>query len=256
MSTQDPNWGDDDFDSPDNGFMPRKPKVADPVSAYVNQGPPPQITPPKRSSSPKSAIIFLLLFVLTAIGFVVFWVSKPPTAELVAVSNNKDSNRSQEAVRSKTQVPDSAVVSEKQPDVDIAVSRDRAEANIALHSSRHSVPSDVSHRHTGAVVKDCTVTQTAVIPPTSPKTNTARELVHSANQIWCVQVFATTSADDADEWVARLRSKNAEDSRIEMFNRQGQVWYRVRFGRFNSQLEAESSARSLGFRNGWVSRIQ
>jgi septal ring-binding cell division protein DamX len=71
-----------------------------------------------------------------------------------------------------------------------------------------------------------------------------------------VQVFASTNADDADEWNDRLRRKNVEDSRIEMIEKQGQLWYRVRFGRFTSRQEAEQIAQTMGFRNAWVNRAR
>ncbi|MFN5876225.1 MAG: SPOR domain-containing protein, partial [Ignavibacteria bacterium] len=78
----------------------------------------------------------------------------------------------------------------------------------------------------------------------------------NALQEWCVQVFASTNADDADEWNDRLRTKNVYDSRIEIVDRQGQTWYRVRFGRFASRQEAEQSALGMGFRNAWVNRTR
>jgi len=61
---------------------------------------------------------------------------------------------------------------------------------------------------------------------------------------WTVQVTATTDAANAEAIAARLRSRGYDAYTIKAPNR-GQMWYRVRVGRFNTRAEAQETESRL-----------
>lgn len=258
MSTNDPNWSDDGFDSLDDGFMPRQTKAAEPVSAFQRPVPPPPAAAPSRTSSPRRAVIFLLLFFITAIGLVITWVSRGPEDVRTAVKPKvtTGSQRPQQQ-----QEPSTESVKQPQPEPEEIVAEPKRqlakpEPKTAIDSKAEK-PREIAEATKPAV----RAPEPAKVAP-APKETARRQdapmtrTSSSTNQEWCVQVFASTNPDDADEWNNRLKSKNIDDSRIEMVDRQGQLWYRVRFGRFSTKQEAELIAQQMGFRNAWVNRAR
>lgn len=259
MSTNDPNWSDDGFDSLDDGFMPRQTKAAEPVSAFQRPVPPPPAAAPSRTSSPRRAVIFLLLFFITAIGLVITWVSRGPEDVGPKVQPNVTTESQQPEQPEQQQEPSTEPVNQPQPEPEeIAPEPKRQLAKQeppTAVDSKPDKPREIAEATKPAVrvpepakaaPKETTRRQDAPMTRTSPNTK----------QEWCVQVFASTNPDDADEWNNRLKSKNIDDSRIEMVDRQGQLWYRVRFGRFSTKQEAEQIAQQMGFRNAWVNRAR
>ena len=244
MSTTDPNWSDDSFDTMDDGFLPRQAKVAEPVSSYQPPVPPPPMPRPSNSSSPKRAVALLLLFFFTAVGLIITWVvrepqpDKPPAPISSATKPTEVSAPTGAAVENvapeeQTPVEPRQTVASKQP------------------AERESAPEPAV---AAPVAKTEKAEKAEKAEPPAPQPTTRSS--SATAQEWCVQVYASTNPDDADEWNDRLRRKNVEDSRIEMIERQGQLWYRVRFGRFASRQEAEQIAQSMGFRNAWVNRAR
>lgn len=73
---------------------------------------------------------------------------------------------------------------------------------------------------------------------------------------YVIQVYASPSADDADEWIEQLRKRKITDGFITSQLVRGQTWYRVRFGKFSTREEAETKASQLGFSNIWIVRIR
>lgn len=61
---------------------------------------------------------------------------------------------------------------------------------------------------------------------------------------WTVQVTATTDAANAEAIAARLRSRGYDAYTIKAPNR-GQLWYRVRVGRFATRAEAQQTESKL-----------
>jgi cell division septation protein DedD len=61
---------------------------------------------------------------------------------------------------------------------------------------------------------------------------------------WTVQVTATTDAATAEAIAARLRSRGYEAYAIKAPAR-GQLWYRVRVGRFATRAEAQQLEQRL-----------
>jgi septal ring-binding cell division protein DamX len=249
MSTNDPNWSDDGFDSMDDGFMPRQTKAAEPVSAFQRPVPPPPVATSSKTNSPRRAVVFLLLFFITAIGLVITWVSRSPEPR-GGQGPAKVSTATQEQERPMEppeQVIDAPQIQAPTPTPSPKTSKQKESEK----------PRDVVE----AVKETPRVPEPEKVAPVPKETPRRQDVpstrtTSSMDQEWCVQVFASTSPDDADEWNNRLKAKNIDDSRIEMVDRQGQLWYRVRFGRFSTKQEAEQIAQRMGFRNAWVNRAR
>ncbi|MFN4986303.1 MAG: SPOR domain-containing protein [Ignavibacteria bacterium] len=263
MANNDPNWSDDGFDSLNDGFLPRKPVQAEPVSSYQAPVPPPPTPPSRRNDAPKRAVLFLLLFFITVVGLLITWVAKGPDsgtgdpAEQVVVKPSIEPD----PVENKTDTAAQSGAAQRNESLDTARRQTSDVASVSPKTKAQKPATD------SVVVDDVAVAKEPKRQPeladkvdVKPKPEKSQQpsTRSSANalQEWCVQVFASTNADDADEWNDRLRTKNVYDSRIEIVDRQGQTWYRVRFGRFASRQEAEQSALGMGFRNAWVNRTR
>jgi cell division septation protein DedD len=236
----------------DDGFLPRQVKVAEPVSSYQPPTPLPPSVRSSRASSPKRAVLFLILFFLTAVGLVVTWVVREPQSEQVVTSKRSTRNPVNAATTQTDTALDVAEVQTPQP-----ASQTPSDVQSLASGAVASRPSPSLRKHSnGPSVQHEARSEEPVttVVPSAPKPTTRSSF--SGAQEWCVQVFASTNADDADEWNDRLRRKNVEDSRIEMIEKQGQLWYRVRFGRFTSRQEAEQIAQTMGFRNAWINRAR
>lgn len=120
---------------------------------------------------------------------------------------------------------------------------DKAETTVA-----HAVPHTTSRtkaRSTTAKTKDENKPYKPQMPPPA-----------YARGEYVIQVYASPSADDADEWLGQLRKRNITDGFITSQLVRGQTWYRVRFGKFSTREEAETKASQLGFSNIWIVRIR
>lgn len=71
-----------------------------------------------------------------------------------------------------------------------------------------------------------------------------------------VQIHSSPSLEDAEEWLQRLQAKNVRNAFITTHYIRDQIWYRVRFGIFATQAEAEQQASALGFTKSWVVRVR
>ena len=74
--------------------------------------------------------------------------------------------------------------------------------------------------------------------------------------IFTVQVYSSPSKKDALEWLARIKNMNISDSRISSQKIRDQVWYRVRFGKFDTKEKAKAAAKKYGFTQSWIDRIK
>lgn len=258
MSTNDPNWSNDGFDSLDDGFMPRQTKAAEPVSAFQRPVPPPPAASSSKTSSPRRAVIFLLLFFITAIGLVITWVARGPESKEPKMTP-KVTTETQQPERQPEQP--NGPVNQSQPEPEEIVEAPQRQS-VKPAAPIAAEPKPAKPRNVAEVAKPATRASEPVKADPAQKELARRQDVPSTRtssnteQEWCVQVFASTNPDDADEWNNRLKAKNIDDSRIEMVDRQGQLWYRVRFGRYSTKQEAEQIAQSMGFRNAWVNRAR
>lgn len=263
MSNNDPNWSDDGFDSLNDGFLPRKPVQADPVSNHQAPVPPPPTPPSRRSNSPRRAVLFLLLFFVTVVGLLITWVAKGPDS---STAGSKDQvvvkpSRPLEPVEMETDTLVQTGTSQQYERVDTARTTASAATSVSPKSKTAKPEPSPDVVNDVATVKEPerqpeAADKVDMKPKQEKSQQPSTRSTANGVQEWCVQVFASTNADDADEWNDRLRMKNVYDSRIEIVDRQGQTWYRVRFGRFSSRQEAEQSALSMGFRNAWVNRTR
>lgn len=278
MATNDPNWTDEDFDDPSSGFLSSSSKPFNsepaPVPEPEPQSPPrvqpppvvPSITPPppigrqsNDHSSVRRTVLLLLLFFICAVGLGIFFLINP-----MGGGDNGSVVETEPLPKADTVAPipptDSQIVTTQAPS-DLTSQSPDAESQ-ALSATENTNPARtitrriaVPHNEVATSSKpdlDSPSPETVPAPSKQPPTRNSM----STDQEWCIQVYASTNADDADEWEARLKSKNIVDSRIEVVDRQGQTWYRVRFGKFKTREDAEQLAMNLGFSNAWINRIR
>lgn len=91
---------------------------------------------------------------------------------------------------------------------------------------------------------------------TRPDIKTTPSNTSASGPAWVVQVFASPSRDDAEEWLQQLREQRIPDGYIVEQKVKGESWYRVRFGQFSSRTEAEQAAQSRGFAQPWIARVR
>ena len=71
-----------------------------------------------------------------------------------------------------------------------------------------------------------------------------------------IQVYSTLSKKDAKDKVRTLKSKSLKNVYISEYQKRDVLWYRVRFGEFESYEEAMQEARKHGFSDAWIDRIK
>ncbi len=74
--------------------------------------------------------------------------------------------------------------------------------------------------------------------------------------LYTIQVYATPSREDAEEWLSKLKGKNISGAFISTYIKRDITWYRVRFGKFTSREEARITALKHGFAKTWIDRIR
>jgi len=290
MSTTDSTWGDTGFGVGDDGFMPNPPKL-DPESLHEAQIDTPTTDAPELEADssvhhdlegaadrvriePVSALppiaplpptprarrpllwigIAALLALLVAVIGVEWYISSHPSIEEQAF-------RAPEEPLPETQHVDAAM-----PPAQEDVTGDTATetAIVAATRSTSTISASVDTR---PATKERSQTSTATIAPTKPgafestspaaKEPTTRASTASAKgPAWVVQVFASPSRDDAEEWLQQLREQRVPDGYIVEQKVKGQPWYRVRFGQYATRDEAEQAAMNRGFRQPWIARVR
>ncbi|MBL7999389.1 MAG: SPOR domain-containing protein [Candidatus Kapabacteria bacterium] len=125
--------------------------------------------------------------------------------------------------------------------------KDTKETNSAKTQPNSSLLPSKSVSSTPATSPD----QTKLVPKP-----VLRDVPASPNGIFTVQVYATPSRDDAEEWMERLKDKNVSGAFITTQSIRGQTYYRVRFGTYQTRQEAEIAAMKLGYSAGWVDRVR
>ncbi|MES2764840.1 MAG: SPOR domain-containing protein [Bacteroidota bacterium] len=81
-------------------------------------------------------------------------------------------------------------------------------------------------------------------------------LKRSETGLYVVQVYSSPSRDDAEEWIGKLRERNAGNAIVTSQKIRGQEWYRVRFGSYSTRSEAESAALKFGFAQSWIVQVR
>jgi cell division septation protein DedD len=85
--------------------------------------------------------------------------------------------------------------------------------------------------------------------------NTKRKS-QSDEGLFAVQIYSSLSEDDARDWLAKLNDKNIKNGFITTQLMRDKIWYRVRFGEFESRQKAQAAAMQYGFAQSWVDRIK
>jgi septal ring-binding cell division protein DamX len=88
------------------------------------------------------------------------------------------------------------------------------------------------------------------------KTTPTRTSRPNVKGLFMVQVYSSPSLPDAEQWLRKLQARKVANPLISSQLIQGQTWYRVRFGKFTSQDQANAAARKLGFAKSWVVRLK
>lgn len=74
--------------------------------------------------------------------------------------------------------------------------------------------------------------------------------------LFIVQIYASQSKEDANYWLNKLKNQNINDAFISEQVVRDEIWYRVRFGSFNTKSEAMETASKLGYAQTWVDRVK
>lgn len=293
MSTNDSPWGDTGFDANDDGFMKSPPKgdpsstsnvptsasedhVADrsveeahaervrvePVSAMPPIAPPP--TTRKRNRSLLWIAVIAVLMLAVAVIGVEYYLSSRSIEEQAFVASDAPAETPSEAP---------------------AENLSEQAAELPAEPTTEPAPETTIQAPSGALLeRERTRQTTSATPPSAEQTNARTEAQSTAppsrpsradsptpasadvktkkapsptvGAAWVVQVFASPSRDDADEWLQQLREQRITDGYIVEQKVKGQSWYRVRFGQFATRAEAEEAAKNRGYAQPWVARVR
>ncbi|MBI5325492.1 MAG: SPOR domain-containing protein [Ignavibacteriae bacterium] len=80
-------------------------------------------------------------------------------------------------------------------------------------------------------------------------------LTPEKKNVFTVQVYTSPSKDDAEDWMKILKRKNINGF-ISTQKMRDKVWYRVRFGFYDTREEARAAAEKLGFDQVWIDQIR
>jgi|GEM_PF-3001148 len=82
------------------------------------------------------------------------------------------------------------------------------------------------------------------------------EVDEKVKPIYSVQIYASPSKDDAEDWMMKLKRLKVGSIRMDTQKVRGELWHRVRFGEFESKEDARNAAIKLGFAQSWIDRIK
>lgn len=288
MSTTDSTWGDTGFGVGDDGFMQVPPKSdthsshqehtdtptspghddasdagampdaegpterlrIEPVSALPPIAP---LPPTTRSRRPLLwiGIAALLALVVAVIG-VDWYLSSHPSVEEQAF-------RASEAAPQDVQSGDAEMQSAQESMPVDTLSETALGAVSATTVTTRNVAAPAPEQRSEKPTSTVAPTKPVAAEPTTPvaKEPVTRTTTASAKgPAWVVQVFASPSRDDAEEWLQQLREQRVPDGYIVEQKVKGQSWYRVRFGQYATRDEAEQAAMNRGFRQPWIARVR
>lgn len=78
----------------------------------------------------------------------------------------------------------------------------------------------------------------------------------SRDAVYTIEVYSSPSRDDAEEWVRLLGRRKVQKVFIKEQKIRDVVWYKVRFGQFQSKEEAKKTAENHGFSHIWIDRVK
>jgi len=290
MSTNDSPWGDTGFDANDDGFMKSPPKgdpsstsnvptsasdehgddgVVDeahaervrvePVSAMPPISPPP--TTRKRNRSLLwIAVIAVLMLVVAVIG-VEYYLSSRSIEEQAFIASDAPTetpaeNLSEQAAELPAVPPAEPTTEPAAPTTDTTAVPDRTVVQPQVSVTPTAVSQATAANATQNTVSPRQKSRSEPSTTSTPQMDTKKASSTTVGAAWVVQVFASPSRDDADEWLQQLREQRITDGYIVEQKVKGQSWYRVRFGQFATRAEAEEAAKNRGYAQPWVARVR
>ncbi len=90
----------------------------------------------------------------------------------------------------------------------------------------------------------------------SPKSKQAAAKPESRDAVYTVEVYSSPSREDAEDWVRSLSKRKVQNVFIKEQKIRDVVWYKVRFGQFQSKDEAKQTAEKHGFSHIWIDRVK
>jgi septal ring-binding cell division protein DamX len=115
----------------------------------------------------------------------------------------------------------------------------------------------VSTKRSGTSLAHATMKHKAPVQKTKTKNEPVRPMATaSTNGVFSVQVYASPSSDDAQQWLGKLRQKKIGSGFVSIQDVRGKKWYRVRFGSYPTLQEAQQMASQSGFGTAWVVRLR
>lgn len=287
MSTTDSPWGDTGFDANDDGFMKLPPRDrnaqepasepeqqadashdaaaastervrVEPISAMPPIAPPPAVRK-RRSSLVWVALLALLVLVVAIIGVELYRTSRSIEEQAfvgAAVESEAPVEPSMPSVDEASAPSDSAVVGEPATTNDASVVRAEAQPPTPASTKPSVSLPDAKTPQTESTVAPRKPSGGEPVAPPSKTITTRKAQTNATGPAWVVQVFASPSRDDAEEWLQQLREQRIPDGYIVEQKVKGQSWYRVRFGQFATRIEAEQAATNRGFAQPWIARVR
>lgn len=286
MSTNDSPWGDTGFDANDDGFMKSPPKgdpsstsnvptsasedhVADrsveeahaervrvePVSAMPPIAPPP--TTRKRNRSLLWIAVIAVLMLAVAVIGVEYYLSSRSIEEQAFVASDAPTETPAENLSEQAAEPPAEPTTEPAaPTTDTVAVPDRTVVQQQASVTPTAVSQPTAANATQNTVSPRQKSRSEPSTTSTPQMDTKKASSTTVGAAWVVQVFASPSRDDADEWLQQLREQRITDGYIVEQKVKGQSWYRVRFGQFATRAEAEEAAKNRGYAQPWVARVR
>jgi cell division septation protein DedD len=286
MSTNDSPWGDTGFDANDDGFMKSPPKgdpsstsnvptsasedhVADrsveeahaervrvePVSAMPPIAPPP--TTRKRNRSLLWIAVIAVLMLAVAVIGVEYYLSSRSIEEQAFVASDAPTEAPAENLSEQAAEPPAESTTElAAPTTDTVAVPDRTVVQQQASVTPTAVSQPTAANATQNTVSPRQKSRSEPSTTSTPQMDTKKASSTTVGAAWVVQVFASPSRDDADEWLQQLREQRITDGYIVEQKVKGQSWYRVRFGQFATRAEAEEAAKNRGYAQPWVARVR
>ena len=286
MSTNDSPWGDTGFDANDDGFMKSPPKgdpsstsnvptsasedhVADrsveeahaervrvePVSAMPPIAPPP--TTRKRNRSLLWIAVIAVLVLAVAVIGVEYYLSSRSIEEQAFVASDAPTEAPAENLSEQAAEPPAESTTElAAPTTDTVAVPDRTVVQQQASVTPTAVSQPTAANATQNTVSPRQKSRSEPSTMSTPQMDTKKASSTTVGAAWVVQVFASPSRDDADEWLQQLREQRITDGYIVEQKVKGQSWYRVRFGQFATRAEAEEAAKNRGYAQPWVARVR
>ncbi len=121
---------------------------------------------------------------------------------------------------------------------------------------KETAPAKVRSTPKIAAAKETTPKVTRTKPVTPSFSSTVPKRTSSKEEVYTVELYSTPSAEDANMWVGKLKSRNITDVNIQQHKYRDKIIYKVRFGKFSTREEAKQQALKLGYPQTWVDRVK